>query len=50
MAWMLSATAVSKPKDLSMMGMSLSMVLGIPMIAIYSFLFFISSERTAIPR
>jgi hypothetical protein len=42
MAWMLSATAVSKPNDLSMMGISLSMVFGIPIIAIYSFLFLIS--------
>lgn len=49
-ALMLSETAVSNPKDLSIMGISLSIVLGIPTIEISSFLFLSYSDRTVIPR
>jgi len=41
MALILSDTDVSKPKDLSITGISLSIVFGMPTTAIYSLFFFI---------
>lgn len=44
-----SSTAVSKPNDLSMRGISLSIVLGTPTILIFKFYLSISFESSKIP-